>query len=60
VLYDEAFRISLSVIGAVVRNDTRGTAVRILRHGFEPWQEEPVAGDAAEGGSMGMQESQPS
>jgi len=45
VLHDDAFRIGLSVIGSVVRSDVRGTAIRILRHGFEPWRDEPVAGE---------------
>jgi hypothetical protein len=55
VLYDEAFHIGLSVIGSVVRSDVRGTAIRILRHGFEPWRDEPVSADATEAGSLCMQ-----
>jgi hypothetical protein len=45
---DEAPPIRLSVLGRVVRSDHRGTAIRILRHGFEPWREEPMPPEAPE------------
>ena len=39
VLYDDGFPISFSVLGSIVRSDHRGTAVRILRHGFRLFRE---------------------
>ncbi len=42
VLYDEAFRIVLAVIGSVVRNDERGTAIQFARQAFEPWRDVAV------------------
>jgi hypothetical protein len=44
---DEAPPIRLSVLGMVVRSDDRGTAIRILRHGFE----EPMPPEAPEAGT---------
>ena len=52
VLYDEAFPIRLSVMGSVVRSDHRGTAVKILRHGFEPWRDDPLPTEAPRAGPM--------
>jgi len=44
---DKAPPIRLSVLGMVVRSDDRGTAIRILRHGFE----EPMPPGAPEAGT---------
>jgi hypothetical protein len=43
---DEAPPIRLSVLGMVVRSDDRGTAIRIMRHGFEPGWDEQVPDEA--------------
>lgn len=45
---DKAPPIRLSVLGMVVRSDDRGTAIRILRHGFERGWDEPMPEDAPE------------
>jgi len=57
---DEAPPIRLSVLGMVVRSDDRGTAVRILRHGFEPWREELMPPEPPEPGAAVGEEPQPS
>lgn len=51
---DKAPPIRLSVLGMVVRSDNRGTAIRILRHGFE----EPMPPEAPEAGTVVGEESQ--
>ena len=51
---DKAPPIRLSVLGMVVRSDDRGTAIRILRHGFE----EPMPPEAPEAGTVVGEESQ--
>ena len=45
---DEAPPIRLSVLGMVVRSDNRGTAIRVLRHGFERGWDEPMPEEAVE------------
>jgi hypothetical protein len=49
---DEAPPIRLSVLGMVVRSDDRGTAIKILRHGFEPGRDEPMPPEAPEPGAV--------
>jgi len=51
---DKAPPIRLSVLGMVVRSDDRGTAIRILRHGFE----EPMPPETPEAGAVVGGESQ--
>jgi hypothetical protein len=51
---DKAPPIRLSVLGMVVRSDDRGTAIRILRHGFE----EPMPPEAPEAGTAAWEEPQ--
>ena len=53
---DNAPPTRLSVRGKVVRSDNRGTAIRILRHGFE----EPMPPEAPEAGAVVGEESQAS
>jgi hypothetical protein len=55
---DKAPPIRLSVLGTVVRSDNRGTAVRILRHGFESWPGEPMPPEAPEAGTAVGEEPQ--
>ncbi len=50
--------IRLFVLGMVVRSDTRGTAIRVLRHGFEPWRDEPMPPEAPEAGTVVVEEPQ--
>jgi hypothetical protein len=45
---DKAPPVRLSVLGTVVRSDDRGTAIRIMRHGFELGREEPMPPEAPE------------
>lgn len=51
---DKAPPIRLSVLGMVVRSDDRGTAIRIMRHGFE----EPMPPEAPEAGAVVGEEPQ--
>lgn len=55
---EKAPPIRLSVLGTVVRSDNRGTAIRILRHGFESLPEEPMPPEAPEAGTAAGEEPQ--
>jgi hypothetical protein len=56
---DKALPIRLSVLGMVVRSDNRGTAIKILRHGFEPGWDEQVPEEAPEARVVVEEEPQP-
>lgn len=56
---DKALPIRLSVLGMVVRSDNRGTAIKILRHGFEPGWDEQVPEEAPEARAVVEEEPQP-
>ena len=55
----EAPPVRLSVLGVVVRSDDRGTAIRIMRHGFEPGWDEQVPEEAPEARAVVEEEPQP-
>ena len=56
---DKALPIRPSVLGMVVRSDNRGTAIKILRHGFEPGWDEQVPEEAPEARAVVEEEPQP-
>ena len=56
---DKAPPVRLSVLGTVVRSDARGTAIRIMRHGFEPGWDEQVADEVVKAGAIAWEGPQP-
>jgi len=48
VLYQRVFRMALAVTGSVVRNEGRGTAIRITSHALKPRRDEAMAVGAPE------------